>query len=73
MTSIVLLWLSPGQFLTGGNDKVIQLYHHGTDKVLASFKGHTKHVNHVTFCEHDGVPTLVVSAGTDGDHQGVGT
>ena len=33
MTSIALSWLSPGQFLTGGNDKVIQLYDHGTDSV----------------------------------------
>ncbi|KIM59449.1 hypothetical protein SCLCIDRAFT_27281 [Scleroderma citrinum Foug A] len=65
MTSIVLSRLSPGQFLTGGNDKVIQLYDHGTDKVLASPKGHTKHVNHIAFCKHDGELTLVLSAGTD--------
>ena len=65
MTSIVLSWLSPGQFLTGGNDKVIQLYDRGTDKVLASLKGHTKRVNHVAFCERDGEPTLVLSAGAD--------
>ncbi|KIM51454.1 hypothetical protein SCLCIDRAFT_33438 [Scleroderma citrinum Foug A] len=65
MTSIALSWLSLGQFLTGGNDKVVQLYDHGTDKVLASLKGHTKRVNHVAFCERDGEPTLVLSAGAD--------
>ena len=65
MTSFTLSWLSPGQFLTGGNDKVVQLYDRGTDKVLASLKGHTKHVNHVAFCEHDREPTLVLSAGAD--------
>ncbi|KIM63226.1 hypothetical protein SCLCIDRAFT_24362 [Scleroderma citrinum Foug A] len=47
MTSITLSWLSPGQFLTGGNDKVVQLYDHGTDKVLASLKGHTKRIARV--------------------------
>jgi len=65
MTSITLPRLSPGQFLTGGNGKVVQLYDHGTDKVLASLKGHTKRVNHIAFCEHDGELTLVLSAGTD--------
>ena len=65
MTSIALSQLSPGQFLTGGNDKVIQLYDYGTDKVLASLKGHTKCVNHVAFCERNGELTLVLSAGTD--------
>ena len=65
MTSIALSWLSPGQFLTGGNDKVIQLYDRGTDKVLTSLKGHTKCVNHVAFCERNGEPTLVLSAGAD--------
>jgi len=65
MTSIALSRLSPGQFLTGGNDKVVQLYDRGTDKVLASLKGHTKRVNHVAFCERDGEPTLVLSAGAD--------
>ena len=33
--------------------------------VLASLKGHTKRVNHVAFCERDGKPTLVLSAGAD--------
>ncbi|KAL4068314.1 WD40-repeat-containing domain protein [Scleroderma yunnanense] len=65
ITSIALSQLSPGQFLTGGNDKVVQLYDRGTDKVLASLKGHTKRVNHVAFREHEGDPTLVLSAGAD--------
>ncbi|KAH9949431.1 nuclear matrix protein NMP200 [Amylocystis lapponica] len=48
---------NPTQFVTGGNDKVVQLYDRATDKVLASLKGHTK--------KRDGDPTLVLSAGAD--------
>jgi len=65
MTSIALSRPSPGQFLTGGNDKPVQLYDRGTDKVLAPLKGHTKRVNRVAFCKRDGEPTLVLSAGAD--------
>ncbi|KAF8559372.1 nuclear matrix protein NMP200 [Imleria badia] len=53
------------QFLTGGNDKIVQLYDRSTDKVLASLKGHTKKINHVAFREREGEPTLLFSAGAD--------
>jgi pre-mRNA-processing factor 19 len=53
------------QFLTGGNDKIVQLYDRTTDKVLASLKGHTKKVTHVAFRERDGESTLLCSGGAD--------
>ncbi|KIJ68708.1 hypothetical protein HYDPIDRAFT_81838 [Hydnomerulius pinastri MD-312] len=65
MTSIAVSRTNPSQFLTGGNDKIVQLYDKSTDKVLASLKGHTKKVNHVAFRERDGDNTLVLSAGAD--------
>jgi pre-mRNA-processing factor 19 len=65
ITSLSLSRLNPSQFLTGGNDKIVQLYDQSTDKVLASLKGHTKKINHVTFREREGDPTLVLSAGAD--------
>ncbi|GJE85903.1 pre-mRNA-processing factor 19 [Phanerochaete sordida] len=52
-------------FLTGGNDKVVQLYDRENDKVLASLKGHQKKINHVAFREADGAPTLLLSGGAD--------
>ena len=65
ITSIALSRLSPGQFLTGGNDKIVQLYDRGSDKVLASLKGHTKRVNHVVLREQEGESTIMLSAGAD--------
>ncbi|KAG6868551.1 hypothetical protein C0993_001247 [Termitomyces sp. T159_Od127] len=65
ITSLAVSRLAPSQFLTGGNDKIVQLYDRDTDKVLASLKGHTKKVNHVTFREQEGCPTLLVSASAD--------
>ncbi|PFH50770.1 hypothetical protein AMATHDRAFT_3625 [Amanita thiersii Skay4041] len=65
ITSLAISHANPSQFLTGGNDKIVQLYDRSTDKVLASLKGHTKKVNHVAFREHDGEPTLLLSAGAD--------
>ncbi|KAH7927406.1 nuclear matrix protein NMP200 [Leucogyrophana mollusca] len=65
MTSLAVSRVNPSQFLTGGNDKIVQLYDRSTDKVLASLKGHTKQVNHVAFRERDGENTLVLSAGAD--------
>lgn len=53
------------QFLTGGNDKIVQLYDRSTDKVLATLKGHTKKINHVAFREREGEPTLLLSGGAD--------
>ena len=65
ITSLAISRTNPSQFLTGGNDKIVQLYDRSTDKVLASLKGHTKKINHVAFREHDGDPTLLLSAGAD--------
>lgn len=65
MNSISISRVNSSQFLTGGNDKIVQLYDRSTDKVLASLKGHTKRVNHVAFRERDGEPTLLLSAGAD--------
>jgi pre-mRNA-processing factor 19 len=65
ITSLAVSSTNPSQFLTGGNDKIVQLYDRGTDKVLASLKGHTKKVNHVAFRERDGEPTLLLSGGAD--------
>ncbi|KAH7883871.1 nuclear matrix protein NMP200 [Phlebopus sp. FC_14] len=64
-TSISLSRTNPSQFLTGGNDAIVQLYDRSTDKVLASLKGHTKKVNHVAFRERDGESTMILSAGAD--------
>ena len=52
-------------FLTGGNDKVVQLYDRENDKVLASLKAHQKKINHVAFREVDGESTLLLSGGAD--------
>jgi len=65
ITSLALSQTNPSQFLTGGNDKTVQLYDKNTDKVLASLKGHTKKINHVAFRERDGDNTLLLSAGAD--------
>jgi pre-mRNA-processing factor 19 len=65
ITSIALSHANPGQFLTGGNDKVVQLYDRTTDKVLAELKGHSKRVNRVALREQDGEVPLILSAGAD--------
>jgi pre-mRNA-processing factor 19 len=65
ITALAVSRVTPSQFLTGGNDKVVQLYDRSTDKVLASLKGHTKKVNHVAFRERDGESTLLISGGAD--------
>lgn len=65
INSIALSKLNPDQFLTGGNDKIVQLYDRGTDKVLATLKGHTKKINHVTLREREGEPTLLISGSAD--------
>ncbi|KAJ7071444.1 WD40-repeat-containing domain protein [Mycena amicta] len=65
ITSLAVSTSNPSHFLTGGNDKVVQLYDRDTDKVLATLKGHTKKINHVAFRENDGEPTLLLSGGAD--------
>ncbi|KXN83636.1 Pre-mRNA-processing factor 19 [Leucoagaricus sp. SymC.cos] len=65
ITSLAVSRVNPSQFLTGGNDKTVQLYDRSTDKVLASLKGHSKKINHVAFREREGDKTLLLSAGAD--------
>jgi pre-mRNA-processing factor 19 len=65
ITALALSKSHPSQFLTGGNDKTVELYDRSTDKVLASLKGHTKKINHVAFREKDGENTILLSAGAD--------
>ncbi|KAK0208615.1 WD40-repeat-containing domain protein [Desarmillaria ectypa] len=65
ITTLAVSRLSPSQFLTGGNDKIVQLYDRNTDKVLASLKGHAKKVTRVAFREREGDPTMLLSAGAD--------
>lgn len=65
ITSVAISRTNPSQFLTGGNDKIVQLYDRSTDKVLASLKGHTKKINHVALREREGESTLLLSAGAD--------
>lgn len=65
ITALAISQANPTQFLTGGNDKIVQLYDRATDKVLASLKGHTKKINQVAFRERDGESTLILSGGAD--------
>jgi pre-mRNA-processing factor 19 len=65
INSIAISRVNSSQFLTGGNDGIVQLYDRGTDKVLASLKGHSKKVNHVALRELEGEPTLLISGGAD--------
>lgn len=65
VTALAVSTEHPTQFLTGGNDKIVQLYDRGTDKVLATLKGHTKKINRVAFRERAGESTLYLSAGAD--------
>ncbi|KAI0281618.1 WD40 repeat-like protein [Russula aff. rugulosa BPL654] len=65
ITSIALSSANATQFLTGGNDGIVQLYDRSTDKVLSSLKGHSKKIHHVAFREREGQPTLLLSGGAD--------
>ena len=65
ITSLAVSTSNPSQFLTGGKDKVVQLYDRDSDKVLATLKGHTKKINHVAFREVEGDSTLLLSGGAD--------
>ncbi|KAG9102177.1 hypothetical protein FS749_013380 [Ceratobasidium sp. UAMH 11750] len=57
----------PSLFLTGGNDKIVQLYDRTAGRVLASLKGHTKKISHVAFCETGGetINRLLLSGSAD--------
>jgi pre-mRNA-processing factor 19 len=65
VTALAVSQANSSQFLTGGNDKIVQLYDRSTDKVVVTLKGHTKKINHVAFREHTGEPTLLLSGGAD--------
>lgn len=65
VTALAVSKASPSQFLTGGNDKVVQLYDRSSDKVLATLKGHSKKINHVAFREVEGDSTLLLSGSAD--------
>ncbi|KAG7098937.1 hypothetical protein E1B28_000827 [Marasmius oreades] len=65
ITTLAISSANPSQFLTGGNDKIVQLYDRSTDKVLAQLKGHTKKVTHVAIRDKEGEPTLLLSASAD--------
>lgn len=56
---------SPGVFVTGGNDKVVQVYDSNSQKVSHTLKGHTKKVNQVAWREEDGEISLILSASAD--------
>ncbi|KAG8983783.1 hypothetical protein FRB93_007033 [Tulasnella sp. JGI-2019a] len=65
ITSIALSTSNPSHFITGGNDKHVQLYDRAEGKVLATLKGHTKKVHHVAFRERSGENTLIMSGAAD--------
>ncbi|KAG8954125.1 hypothetical protein FRC03_011549 [Tulasnella sp. 419] len=65
INSIVVSEANPSHFLTGGNDKIVQLYDKAEGKVLASLKGHTKKVNFVALREKDGQSNLIISGSAD--------
>lgn len=51
--------------VTGGADKVVQIFDLAESKVLGTLKGHTKAINHVTFREREGTPRVAISASAD--------
>jgi pre-mRNA-processing factor 19 len=51
--------------LSGGADKVVQVYDLEAKKVLGTLKGHTKAVTNVAFVEKDGQDRLAVSSSDD--------
>lgn len=65
INTLALSRVQPSLFVTGGNDKVVQLYDREAGKVAATLKGHTKKIHAVQFREKDGEPTLVLSGSAD--------
>ncbi|KAF8585553.1 nuclear matrix protein NMP200 [Ramaria rubella] len=65
INTLALSHVNPSLFLTGGNDKIVQLYDRDAGKVTATLKGHTKKVQIVLFREKEGEPTLVLSGSAD--------
>lgn len=67
INSLALSRTQPDLFVTGGNDKIVQLYEKNNDRVVATFKGHTKKIHRVALRELvDGsAPRFVLSASAD--------
>lgn len=65
INSIALSRLQPSIFVTGGNDKIVQIYDTAASKIVASLSGHTKKVHRVAFREDETAGTLVLSASAD--------
>lgn len=69
LTALALSTANPSQFLTGGNDKIVQIYDRESDKVVAALKGHTKKITHVAWREPSAsssdVTPLVISGSAD--------
>ena len=67
INTLALSRTQSGLFVTGGNDKIVQLYDKSNDRVVATLKGHTKKVHRVALRElADGnAPRLVLSASAD--------
>lgn len=65
INTLALSRTQPSLFLTGGNDKIVQLYDRDAGKVAATLKGHTKKIHTVQFREKEGEPTLVLSGSAD--------
>lgn len=65
INTLSLSRLQPSLFVTGGNDKIVQLYDRDAGKVAATLKGHTKKVHVTQLREKDGEPMLVLSGGAD--------
>jgi pre-mRNA-processing factor 19 len=67
INALALSRTQPGLFVTGGNDKIVQLYEKNNDRVVATFKGHTKKIHAVALRElADGsAPRMVLSASAD--------
>ena len=51
--------------VTGGPDKIVQVFDLESSKVLGTLKGHTKAVTHVAFREQDESPRLAISSALD--------
>lgn len=67
INALTLSQSNPTRFLTGGNDKIVQLFDSATSKVVASLSGHTKKVTRVAFREASPTnsTTLILSASMD--------
>lgn len=51
--------------VTGGMDKVVQVFDIEGEKSIATLKGHTKPVTHVQFREHEGLDRMAISTAAD--------